>query len=117
MSKRKTRKLVCNITGKPLFAGKAYYDKKIKKAGSEEHLHNTYICREAKALVKKGYSITDIRHVLDVVDNFEPTITDKEVKTLVNTTSLRLNTNDNSVSIIRTDPDVKEFIENILKDE
>ena len=48
------RKLICRVTGKPLFAAKAYYQKKVDKAGSEEALHQTYICREAIKLLKKG---------------------------------------------------------------
>ena len=53
MKDKKTRKLICNITGKSLFASKDYYDKKVVKAGSEEILHHTYMCQDAKMLLKK----------------------------------------------------------------
>lgn len=114
---KKSRKLTCNITGKVLAAAKQYYEKKIEKAGSEEVLHQTYICKDAKKLLQKGHSIKEIQELLKVKD-FEATITDEEAKNLVNTTSLRLNTIEQpTFGVIKTDPDVKKFIENILKDE
>ncbi len=113
-----SRKLVCNITGKTLHAAKQYYDKKIEKAGSEEALHSSYICRDARALLKKGYNVQQIRDALNVSDKFVSTITDEDAKSLSNTSSLRLNNdNQNTIGIIKTDPDVKKFIENILSDE
>ena len=116
MSENKTRKLICNITGKVLFAGRDYYSKKVNKAGTEEALHSTYMCREATNLIKKGYNVADIRESLKVPADFKSTITDEEARKLTCTTSLRLNNNETS-NIIRTDPDVKEFIKNILKDD
>jgi hypothetical protein len=114
MKDKQTRKLICRVTGKPLFAGKQYYQKKVEKAGSEDKLHSMYICREAKNLLKKGYTIHDAKESLDV-SNFKHTITEEEVKMIIgDTKSLRLNNNDEpKTSIIRTDPDVLKFIENI----
>ena len=42
---RKTRKLICQVTGKPLMAATDYYNKKLEKAdGDEDVLHANYIC-------------------------------------------------------------------------
>ena len=114
MKENKTRKLICRVTGKPLFASKQYYQKKVEKAGSEEALHDTYICREAKTLLKKGYTILDTKESLKV-GSFGSTITQDEVKMILGDTgSLRLNNDDQlKTNIIRTDPDVLKFIENI----
>ena len=116
---KKTRKLVCQITGKPLFAGKDYYQKKVEKAGSEDLLHKLYVCKDAKNLLKKGYSIPDIRESLDVFDNFECTLVEEDIKQLIgNTASLRINTNDQpTIGVIKTDPAVKKFLNKIFNNE
>jgi hypothetical protein len=113
MKETKTRKLVCNITGKVLFASKDYYDKKATKAGTEEILHKTYVCREARNLLKKGYSVTDIQHTLKVDEEVKCNLTGDDIKTILgSTSSLRLNNLESDrVSVIRTDPDVKAFID------
>ena len=108
------RKLICRVTGKPLFAAKAYYQKKVDKAGSEEALHQTYICREAIKLLKKGYSVEDTKVALKATE-FSSTITQEEIISIVgDDKTMRLNTIDQpKTSVIRTDPDVLKFIKNI----
>ena len=50
---RKTRKLICQVTGKPLMAATDYYNKKHEKAdGDEDVLHANYICQAAKKFLK-----------------------------------------------------------------
>ena len=110
------RKLVCRITGKTLFAGKDYFNKKVETAGSEEKLHETYICKEAKSLVKKGYTIDDIRASIQVYDDYECTLTDDLARNIVGCgNTLRINTNiEPTVGVIKTDPAVKKFLKKIL---
>ena len=51
---KKTRKLICQVTGKPLLAAVDYYNKKLAKVdGDEDTLHATYICQAAKKFLKK----------------------------------------------------------------
>ena len=116
MKERKTRKLKCNITGKVLFASKDYYDKKVTKAGTEEALHNTYMCREATNYLKKGHSIADTQKLLNV--KYDSPLTDDDIGEIVNSNSqYRINIKEQpTVSVMDTDPDVKRFINNILKD-
>ena len=112
-----SRKLFCNITGKQLFASKDYYKKKVDAAGSEEELHKTYICREARGLLKKGHTIEDIRNAIEVYNNFDCTLTDDDARKLIGDTgSLRINTNEQpTIGVIKTDPAVKKFLNKILK--
>ena len=122
MKEKKTRKLVCNITGRSLLANKDYYSKKVEKAGSEEVLHSTYICQEAKTLLKKGHDLGHIRDILNVDSSFTCNLTNENAKEIVSGDNarlkFRLNNYDNSrASVIKTDPDVKQFIQNILRDE
>jgi len=116
MKETKTRKLVCNITGKTLMAAKAYYSKRIEKAGSEETLLTTYVCKDAKLLLKKGYTVDQVQQTLKA-EQYNCTLTEDNIKEIIGNTSLRINTNvEEQISIIKTDPEVSKFIQNILKD-
>mgnify|MGYP001247781641 CR=1 FL=1 len=119
---RKTRKLTCIVTGRALLATRDYYERKIKKAGSEEKLHRSYVCKEAKDLLIKGYTVDKIRDVLNVnTDNVSSVPEDivKEVISQSNKSPFRRINNSipitNNIMNPKTDPDVKEFIQNILK--
>lgn len=115
----KTRKLICQVTGKPLFASKEYFEKKVQKAGSENELHRTYICRDALTLLKKGYTIDDVRSSIEIYNDFECILSDEDTQSITgNTTSLRINTNDRpTIGVIKTDPAVVKFLKKILKNE
>ena len=119
MKEKKTTKLVCNITGKALFASKDYYSKKVEKAGTEEALHRTYVCKEAKDLLKRVYNIQDTRTALNVSKDVKCNLVDGDIDEIVGSnSSLRLNTNDQpKVGVIKTDPDVNKFVENLISDD
>ena len=121
MKEKKTRKLVCNITGKVLLASKDYYAKKVEKAGSEELLHSTYICQAASQLLKKGRDIQYISDTLPITDNFECKLSDDDAKSIVSSNDPTLkykldNQETATIGIIKSDPDVIQFIENISRD-
>jgi hypothetical protein len=121
MKDKKTRRLTCIVTGKVLFASKIYYEKKLSKAESENELHDTYMCQDAKMLLKKGHGLDYINNHLPIEDGFECTISEEELKEIVSkndtTLKFRLNNSETStVGVIKTDPDVKKFIKNILND-
>lgn len=119
MAKQSTNKLKCIITGRQLIATKNYYARKVEKAGGEEHLHSTYVCREAKNLLKQGLSIERIRDLLDSdlttdVPQFvlETVLKDEKITKLKRINNI-INTK-NSINT-KTDPKVKQFINNIIK--
>ena len=105
----KSKKLTCVITGKT-----ASY------AGPEEKI---YICKEAKALLKKGYKIKDVRKLLDVpldADDVPKDIVDA-IEKEYQKTSIKVNdTNSQSLSTIstltydRSDEDVEKFIKTFI---
>lgn len=66
MTDRKTRRLTCIVTGRTLIATKDYYERKVDRAGSEEELHKSYICKEAKNMLLKGYTVDKVREMLNV---------------------------------------------------
>ena len=109
-------KLKCIITGKTLLAAKEYYDKKLEKAGSEEVLHATYICKEAKDLLLKGFTAKQIKKQLKITEDLpEPS---KEIIKQITTNEYGLNRNTmftglTSFTHQETDPDVLDFLNNI----
>ena len=114
-----TNKLKCIITGRQLIATKDYYKRKVDKAGGEQQLHDTYICREAKNLLKQGVSIERTRELLDAtIDTPVDTEIIESIMSQERSTRLRRVNNivNTSKSLnTRTDPRVKQFINNILK--
>lgn len=123
MTVKKTRKLICIVTGKPLLATRAYYARKADAAGSEEELHATYICREAKTMIRNGTGVDRIREILNV-DTTNLTEVPQEVindimSAQTKTSMRRINnitTTSNTINST-TDPDVKQYINNLIKSE
>lgn len=118
----KTTKLKCVVTGRTLFATKDYYDRKVQQAGSEEQLHESYICKEAKTMIKQGYTVDKIREVLHVKSDGLGVVSDKIIEDVLNTgkSYLRNSINQQVVSLAnsvvhRTDPEVAVFLEKIVK--
>lgn len=119
MNSTRTNKLTCIVTGRKLVATKDYYKRKLDKAGSEEHLHSTYICREAKNLIKKGTTVERVREILGVESDNLPEVDQQIIDDVIaetkSTRLRRINNIMNTSSMINmaTDPEVKQFINNI----
>lgn len=116
-------KLKCIVTGRKLIATKAYYARKVDKAGSEEELHRTYICREAKNLIKQGTSVDKIRDILGVESDDLKPIDQDIINSIMSqekrSNMLRVNNlmSVNKLLSTETDPEVKKYINNIIKNE
>ena len=114
MSAQKTRKLVCIVTGKALVATRQYYDRKVKKIGDEQELHRTYVCKEAKNLLIKGYDVNKIRDMLKVDTSNLNEVPEDVIVDIVNNNKPRfksININNIPISSIlnpKTDPAVKQ---------
>lgn len=121
MSESKNNKLKCIITGRQLIATKNYYARKVEKAGSEEILHSTYVCREAKSLMRQGVSVDRIREILN---SDEKTVISEDIlnKILEDDTGTRLRHINNIIKTnksmsIKTDDNVRQFINKYIKNE
>jgi len=112
----KTKKLKCIVTGKSLQASIEYYNKKLEKAGGEDQLKKTYICKEARDLIEKGLTIEQIRKQLGV-ENVTTHVPEEVIRELTtNEFGLKKNTLFSGISSFthqETDPEVKEFINKI----
>jgi len=123
MATNKTTKLKCIVTGKQLIATKEYYARKVEKSGGEEELHRTYVCREAKNMIKQGTSIDRVREILNVktddLGSVPQDVIDEIMQSNTKTNFRRINNlvNINSMMSTATDPDVREYIDNLKKDD
>ena len=121
MSSSKTNKLKCIVTGRQLIATKDYYKRKVEKAGGEQQLHDTYICREAKNLLKQGVSIDRVRDLLDskIDTEIDQSLIDQILQSEFSTKLKRINNivKTNKSLNTRTDPRVKDYINNIIHNE
>lgn len=123
MSSAKTRKLKCIITGKTLIATKEYYQRKIDKIGDEQEMHRTYVCKEAKNLLTRGYDVDKIREMLSVDVTNLSEVPEDVITDIMSSNKPRfksINTNNIPISSIlnpKTDPAVKKFIQHIIDNE
>jgi hypothetical protein len=119
----KTRKLKCIITGKTLIATRAYYDRKVAKHGDEDEMHRTYVCKEAKNLLLKGYQVNKIREMLSIPTTSVGDVPEDVVQNIMNSNKPRFKSINNHnipiASIINpmTDPEVKQFLQYIIDSE
>tara|TARA_B100000214_G_C23898618_1_gene595381 strand:+ start:405 stop:758 length:354 start_codon:yes stop_codon:yes gene_type:complete len=113
------KKIVCIVTGRSLTIADSYFKKKVDKAGSEENLHKSYICKEAKKLLRLGNSVKKVREILDITD-FNSAVDDEIIYELVfGNKNKKLNivtdfTSLTSITHNQTDPEVKTFINKLL---
>lgn len=119
----KSKKITCVVTGKSTVYAGDFLKKKIEEYGDEDTLDKLYVCKEVKALLKKGYKIADIRKILNVPADTDPV--PKEICALIEKdyqkNFLKLNdTSNESLSTISTltcdssDPDVEKFIQTYI---
>jgi hypothetical protein len=115
----KTRKLSCIVTGKTLFATREYYERKLSKVqGNEKKLHDAYVCREAKQMLKNGFTVEKIRDTLNVDDTNLSEVSQEIINDIISTGKRYVKRINNYTPIsniinVNTDPEVKKFIENI----
>ena len=114
---RKTKKLACVVTGRVLVATGDYYDKKIQAAGSEDDLLKSYICKEAKKLLLKGYDVDTVRDMLNITEPLPP-VEESVISNLTSNTSKYLKTSTSyttasSIINARTDPSLEDLLNNL----
>jgi|TARA_R100000005_G_C4920901_1_gene154224 hypothetical protein len=114
------KKLTCIITGRVLTIANSYYSKKLEKAGDEDKLHSTYICKEAKKLVRLGNNVQKVRELLVDKENFSSLKdVDEDLVTEIvfgNKKKFLSTSNFDTLSTVthnETDPEVKAFINRI----
>ena len=114
-----SRKITCLITGKSYTYGQDYYDKKTKDYIDEDNLKKYFITQKAKNYLNKGYSIQEIRNMLNVNDEDLPGVDSQEVVDLIEfhkvqaTQTAKKISNTLNFATHKSDPEVTAFINNI----
>ena len=117
------KKLSCIVSGRTLTIANSYYQKKLDKAGDEEKLHSTYICKEAKKLLRLGNTVNSVREKLcdEGIINTLPELDENLITQIVfgNSKKKFQSTTDfntlSSVTHNQTDPEVLSFIEKLSR--
>jgi hypothetical protein len=117
---RKTKKLKCVITGRELVLSRDYYQNKLDKVnGDEQVLQETYICKEAKDLIKKGYDVHKTRDLLGIDDDNLSDVDIKIIEQVQNDSRIKYRNiprfNINNYTSTKTDADVAKFLKKLFK--
>lgn len=114
------RKVTCLITGQSVMMGKDYFIKKAEEYGGEDNLRKYYISKKAKSLVRRGYSVTEIRKILNITEPGLPSEDTDSIRDLVSyhssekqTISAKRLESAKNFMMQSSDEDVKAFINNI----
>ena len=114
-----SRRITCSITGKSYTYGQDYYDKKTKDYIDEENLKKYFITQKAKNYLNKGYSIQEIRNILNVDDTWLPQPDSQAIAELIEfhkiqaSQTARKISNTLNFATHKSDPEVSTFINNI----
>jgi hypothetical protein len=117
---RKTKRLKCVVTGRELVLSKDYYQSKLDKVnGDEDQLHSSYICKEAKDLIKRGYDVDKTRGLLGIESEALEDVDDGIIEQIQNDSRIKYRNipkfHTNNYTSTKTDPDVAEFLNKVLK--
>jgi len=114
-----SRRITCLITGKSYTYGQDYYDKKTKDYIDEDSLKKYFITQKAKSYLNKGYSIQEIRNILNVDEDGLPDADSQQVAELIEFHKIQASQTAKKISNTlnfathKSDPEVAYFINNI----
>jgi DNA-binding transcriptional MerR regulator len=114
-----SRKITCSITGKSYTYGQDYYDKKTVDYIDENNLKKYFITQKAKNYLNKGYSIQEIRNILNVDEEGLPETDSEQLVELIEFHKIQASQTAKKISNTlnfathKSDPEVTHFINNI----
>ena len=114
-----SRKVTCLITGKNYTYGQDYYDKKVVDYIDEDNLKKYFITQKAKNYLNKGYSIQEIRNILNVNEDDLPGADSEAIAELIEFHKIQAShtakkiSNTLNFATHKSDPDVAKFINTI----
>ena len=113
------RSIQCIVTGSKYTFSKEYYAKKVEEFENVENLKRFFITKKAKTYLNKGYSIQEIRNILNIEDNSLPNPDSQDIKDLIDFHKIRNSSNRKKITSTlnfathKSDDSVAEFINNI----
>jgi DNA-binding transcriptional MerR regulator len=113
------RRITCLITGKSYTYSQDYYNKKVTDYIDEANLKKYFITQKAKTYLNKGYSIQEIRNILNVNEESLPAADSEQVVELIEFHKIQASQTAKKISNTlnfathKSDPEVTHFINNI----
>ena len=114
-----SRKITCLITGKNYNYGQDYYEKKVVDYIDEDNLKKYFITQKAKNYLNKGYSIQEIRNILNVNEDDLPGADSEAIAELIEFHKIQAShtakkiSNTLNFATHKSDSDVAKFINTI----
>jgi len=114
-----SRKITCLVTGKSYTYGQDYYDKKVLDYIDETNLKKYFITQKAKNYLNKGYSIQEIRNILNVNEESLPSPDSPQIAELIEFHKVQASQTAKKISNTlnfathKSDLEVTHFINNI----
>tara|TARA_R110002074_G_scaffold52381_3_gene131990 strand:+ start:292 stop:651 length:360 start_codon:yes stop_codon:yes gene_type:complete len=114
-----SRKIKCLVTGNQYTFGKDYFETKVVEYGDEDSLKKYFITKKAKTYLNKGYSVQEIRNILNVEEVDLPGDDSQAIKELIDFHRVRGSSKNKRISNTmnfathKSDPRVLDFINNI----
>ena len=114
-----SRKVTCLITGKNYTYGQDYYEKKVADYVDEDNLKKYFITQKAKNYLNKGYSIQEIRNILNVDEEVLIGVDSSEMLDLIEFHKIQASQTAKKISNTlnfathKSDSEVAEFINTI----
>ena len=114
-----SRKVTCLITGKNYTYGQDYYEKKVADYIDEDNLKKYFITQKAKNYLNKGYSIQEIRNILNVNEDDLPDADSEAIAELIEFHKIQAShtakkiSNTLNFATHKSDSDVARFINTI----
>lgn len=114
-----SRRITCLITGKSYTYSQDYYNKKVTDYIDEANLKKYFITQKAKTYLNKGYSIQEIRNILNVNEESLPAADSEQVVELIEFHKIQASQTAKKISNTlnfathKSDPEVTHFINNI----
>ena len=114
-----SRRITCSITGKSYTYGQDYYNKKVSDYVDETNLKKYFITQKAKNYLNKGYSIQEIRNILNVNEDGLPGSDSSVLVELIEFHKIQASQTAKKISNTlnfathKSDPEVTHFINNI----
>ena len=114
-----SRRITCLITGKSYTYSQDYDNKKVTDYIDEANLKKYFITQKAKTYLNKGYSIQEIRNILNVNEESLPAADSEQVVELIEFHKIQASQTAKKISNTlnfathKSDPEVTHFINNI----
>ena len=114
-----SRRITCLITGKSYTYSQDYYNNKVTDYIDEANLKKYFITQKAKTYLNKGYSIQEIRNILNVNEESLPAADSEQVVELIEFHKIQASQTAKKISNTlnfathKSDPEVTHFINNI----